>query len=93
MLFENSREAVRSFYDMAKLSVKDKLSELSSTLKIESGRANALSPLSVLTRGYSVVSGEGGVVKSVSSVSTGDVVSIRLCDGEAKAEILGVKEN
>lgn len=52
----------------------------------------ALSPLAVMTRGYSAIFNEEG--KSISSkedLSPGDKVCVRLSDGKAKAEILEVE--
>ncbi|MBE6609276.1 MAG: exodeoxyribonuclease VII large subunit [Ruminococcaceae bacterium] len=51
------------------------------------GKLNALSPLAVLTRGYSAVYGDTGeVLTSVSSVKEGDAVRVVMKDGEIRAQ-------
>ncbi len=53
---------------------------------------DALSPLAVLTRGYSAVFDQSGKnLSSKSSLAPGQKVEIRLSDGKAKAEILEVE--
>ncbi len=53
-----------------------------------SAKLEALSPLSVLTRGYSFVSdSDGKVIKSAKSLRAGDGVNIRFTDGEAECRI------
>ena len=54
----------------------------------------ALSPLSVLSRGYSVAFDEKGtIVKSVSDVKSGEKITLRVSDGRINAEVCGaVKE-
>ena len=49
---------------------------------------DALSPLSVLTRGYAVATREGRVLRSVRDVSDGSPFSLRLSDGEITAKKL-----
>jgi len=46
---------------------------------------DAISPLKVLGRGYSMVSREGQVVKSVQDLAPGDHIVLRLSDGTADA--------
>ena len=53
---------------------------------------DALSPLKVLSRGYSMVQGEGGVVKSVSGVAPGDRLTIRFADGQAGCLVQSVEK-
>ena len=50
-------------------------------------KLDALNPLSVLSRGYSVVTKDGVSVKSGDVLSSGDKVSIRFADGCANAVI------
>jgi exodeoxyribonuclease VII large subunit len=54
----------------------------------------ALSPLAVLSRGYSVAFDENGtLVKSVSDVKSGEKITLRVSDGRINAEVCGaVKE-
>jgi exodeoxyribonuclease VII large subunit len=54
---------------------------------------DSLSPLSVLDRGYSIVSKEGHVVKDAALLGKGDQVALRLAKGEASAEIKEVNKN
>jgi exodeoxyribonuclease VII large subunit len=50
------------------------------------GKLEVLNPLSVMTRGYSVAEKNGKTVATVSDVDVGDVITVRLSDGE-----IGVK--
>ena len=52
------------------------------------GRLDALSPLAVLERGYSVVSHEGGLVRAVGDVASGQRVDIRVSDGVIEADVV-----
>ena len=54
---------------------------------------DAMSPLKVLARGYSVVSGpDGRVVRSARQLAPGTTVTLRLSDGSAKAIVNTVRE-
>ena len=53
----------------------------------------ALNPLLVLSRGYSVVEREGKVISTVSELSLGDTVKIRLCDGTVDAGVVNISED
>ncbi|MFC7370451.1 exodeoxyribonuclease VII large subunit [Fictibacillus iocasae] len=55
-------------------------------------RLNALSPLNVMERGYSLVYDENNLVKSVKQINTGDLVTIRLKDGQLKASVTEMEE-
>ena len=57
-------------------------------------KLDAMSPLKVLTRGYSLVhSGEGTLIRSVRNVSVNDSVRIDLADGQFMATVTQVKEH
>ena len=48
----------------------------------------ALSPLSVLSRGYAMVSDtDGNMITNAASLKVGDAVDLRFSDGSARAEI------
>ncbi len=69
------------------------LSEMKHRLSAEVGRLNALNPLAVLERGYSAVynQGDGSLVKSVSQVKEGDLLTFQTTDGEIDAEAKAVR--
>lgn len=52
----------------------------------------AYSPLNILARGYSVVSKDGNVVKSVESLEQQDDVEIRLLDGKINATVNSIEK-
>jgi exodeoxyribonuclease VII large subunit len=52
------------------------------------GRLDALSPLRVLQRGYSLALHEGEVLKSTTQVKTGDELDLRLSDGSIRAKVI-----
>ena len=63
-------------------------SEKKSSLSEKTARIAALSPLSVMARGYSIISTDDGhAVTSVENLQTGETLDLRFCDGSAKAQI------
>lgn len=69
--------------------VGEKLEQEGRKLSLLSGRLDALSPLKVLSRGYSVVTDEKGrIVRDAGQLVPGNQVTLRLAEGQARAEIL-----
>ena len=57
-------------------------------------KLDAMSPLKVLTRGYSMTqTQDGNVLRSVSQVELGERLTIRLSDGQLSATVMDKKEN
>ncbi|MBQ6431617.1 MAG: exodeoxyribonuclease VII large subunit [Oscillospiraceae bacterium] len=55
-------------------------------------KLDAMSPLKVLSRGYSMATdGDGGLIKSAKSVSVGDRITVRFSDGAAITEVQEVQ--
>lgn len=56
---------------------------------------DALSPLKVMSRGYSLVydEKEQHLIKSLKEVELGDVVNIKLNDGQLNCHVWGMKED
>ena len=53
----------------------------------------ALSPLAVLERGYSIVTDKNGkTLKTIDQVKTGDNISIKLSDGRILADVQEVQD-
>ncbi|OQB15953.1 MAG: Exodeoxyribonuclease 7 large subunit [Firmicutes bacterium ADurb.Bin193] len=53
---------------------------------------NALSPLGVLSRGYSVVQKGGSLIRSITQVKSGDELSVRVSDGSIICEVAETKQ-
>ena len=51
-------------------------------------KLDALSPLKTLSRGYSIVQKDNGIVKSSKDLKKGDEINIRFSDGNTNAKIL-----
>jgi exodeoxyribonuclease VII large subunit len=51
----------------------------------------SVSPLATLARGYSIIEGEKGLVRSVNSVEVGDAVRAKLRDGHLGMTVTGVE--
>lgn len=74
-------ERVRRSQKDAAAAIGLRLGELSAALSYVSGKADALSPLAVLSRGYATVEKDGHYVRSTTELSIGERVSVRLRDG------------
>ena len=71
-------------YDKIRLALDGKKSSLAATC----AKLDALSPMSVISRGYSAVFNEKNeLIKSVAQTKTGDTVSFMLTDGKISAEV------
>lgn len=53
-----------------------------------SGRLDALSPLKVLSRGYSLVKSGDKIIKKVSELNSGERITLKMSDGEKECEVL-----
>ena len=73
------------------LNPKDLFKDKNNEYKLMINKLELLNPLSILSKGYSVVSLEDKIVKSVNDVSVGDSVSIRLSEGTIDAKVEGIK--
>ena len=62
------------------------------SMKIAMGRLHALSPLSVLDRGFSVVTDSSGLISSAKMLSVEDEVEIRFSDGRVRARVEEVSD-
>lgn len=67
-----------------------RLAGLRERLAREAGRLEALSPLAVLSRGYSVTLRGDAVLRRASDVAPGDRIEVRLEQGRVEAEVTGI---
>lgn len=86
--FVQKRQKLNLLLERAERGVNENVRSARSELALNAERLSALNPLSVLSRGFSVVESEGRVVRSVHDAELGERVSIRLKDGRLNAEIV-----
>ncbi|GAU76965.1 exodeoxyribonuclease VII large subunit [Fusibacter sp. 3D3] len=67
--------------------MKFKVKTMSVELEHLGSKINALSPLSTMQRGYSIVRKEGKLIKSIDDIKTKEQVEVTLSDGKLKAII------
>jgi exodeoxyribonuclease VII large subunit len=92
-LVEDRRMAVAALDRELEVLMGRVLESKKSSLLQSAARLDALSPLAVMSRGYSALfDGEGKGIYKKEQVKAGDRVKIRLSDGRADAQILEVEE-
>lgn len=86
---KNSRQELSNFYEKVVNLMTLKMNDEKAKISLLSSKLNALSPLEVLSRGYSISYKNEMPIKSVNDVNTGDNIKIRVADGEFFAEVKG----
>ena len=56
-------------------------------------KLKALSPLTIMDKGYSIVYKDDKIIRSVSETNVGDTIKVKMIDGEISANVLEVKKN
>ena len=56
-------------------------------LRVSAGKLDAISPLKVLARGYAIAESRGKILFRASQVKEGDIVRVRLSEGEINCEV------
>ncbi len=85
---DNKNMSVAHLSDKAVSAYEKIISDKKSALTGNMSKLDALSPLSVLRRGYSLLfDSQDNVVKSASELSCGDKISVQLADGKISAEV------
>ncbi len=88
-MIEDKRMAVLSISNRLDNAVKSIIKDKNSAFTSTVASLEALNPMSVISRGYSAVFDENNdVVKSVDDIKSGSLVTMRLSDGSATAEVI-----
>ncbi len=92
-LLEKPAQEVDALYDSLLRSFETKVSNYKARLSQNLTALDALSPLKVLARGYSVAKVSGKTLTSVKNAKIGDNLSLRVSDGTLECEIKDIGEN
>ena len=91
-LVATRRDAVSRLGEKANLLINGYLGRAKDRLLASVGRADALSPLSILSRGYSIAEFKGRTINSVSGLKIGDGVELIMSDGGVSATVTDIKK-
>ena len=92
IVLDDFRAGVEELKAEAIDSIDSLISEKRNGLIVQGEKCNALSPLSVLGRGYSIAEAKGRTLKTVSGLSEGEEISLRLYDGRVNARVVDIEE-
>ena len=82
-------ERISNFSNRLRLAIAGKISSMESALEVLGQRIKAADPRNLLTRGYSLVTDEKGVVlKSAAKLKPGQRLGIMFADGSVRVEII-----
>ena len=84
---ERQRADTLELYNLLCRGAEQKFKDKRAQHVLAAEKLNALSPLSVLSRGYAIAESTRGAVNSVKSVSLGDEINLRLLDGALSASV------
>jgi exodeoxyribonuclease VII large subunit len=89
-VIENCELYIDSLNEQINDNVKQLIVNYSSSFAVLCSKLDSLSPLKVLSRGYSIVKKDNNILIDVSKLKKDDVVTIQFENGTAKAEIIEV---
>jgi exodeoxyribonuclease VII large subunit len=93
LYFDNAKEKLDEYSKDMKLHLTKLVTDKEYALKQIASTLNALSPLDVLGRGYSIVKNNNGIVTKAEDLQVGDDVQIRFKSGSVDATIVEVHAN
>ena len=89
---ERSKLAVANLYGRIESSAKQKAQSSRAALGELSAKLEGLNPLSVLSRGYGAIEGDGGeIISSATGMRVGDKITVVMSDGRARALVEDIK--
>ena len=86
------RETVERFYEKAEFLARATLERAKERIAQNAGKADALSPLSTLLRGYSIAEKQNRVINSINDVNDGDEITLIMSDGRIIGRVTDVKK-
>ena len=86
-------DRLSSLKDAVSRAYNERLKREEQKLALNTGMLEALSPLSVLSRGYSLVEKNGRLVNSIALLTEGENIDVVLKDGRAGAKIVSLRKD
>ena len=90
-LIETQKNKIKSNYLQMSNNVQKIITSKKNNLVVKIEKLDALSPLKLLAKGFSVTYKDGQAISSVKSISKGDSLNVRLSDGSVDCTVSGIK--
>lgn len=87
-VIDDRLNTVSLLYAKALNLIEMRLGDESNRFAVACAKLDSLNPIKVLSRGYSITLKDTKIVSSVSDITCGDKVTIKLADGEKECEVL-----
>ncbi|MGZ3727084.1 MAG: exodeoxyribonuclease VII large subunit [Pseudobdellovibrio sp.] len=91
-VIQKFRAQLEKFNLRTSQNILSRLAQLKLTIQSSMGMLDSLSPLKVVDRGYSIATHNKKVIKSISEVKAGEVIELKVADGEIEAEVKSIKK-
>ena len=93
-LIKARADAVVAIGDKVELLARSRVDKARDRLSANAGKVDALSPLSILSRGYAITEKGGALIRSTDQLSINDEIGVVLSDGRVSATVIHIeKEN
>ena len=89
--FEHKKDALENVISIISEEYNKIIYDKRNELSLNAGKLDALSPLSVLARGYSIILKNNALIKSANNINVGDNIEAKLSDGLIKCTVNEVK--
>lgn len=87
ILYENKKQTIDLLQDKINTIITYKLDKHTTNFSNMISKLELLNPLSILSKGYSVVYKDNNVIKNVNEISKNDIIDIKLNIGKFKAKV------
>lgn len=92
-IIDGRRAVIDGRYEAALSLINKIIQDGRTRLSLLAGKLQALNPLSVISRGYAIVERDGYITNTVSSLTVGDVLNLKLSDGTVTATVNKIYKN
>ena len=92
-LIEGYRKDISSYIQRLSLAIKQSLDISRHKFSLQKEKLEALNPLSIMDKGYSIPTHNGRVIKSARDVKASEEIVLTLSDGKIKSKVLEVMVN
>ena len=90
---QNMKKELDFYVKRLNMLITSQLNDRNSHYHLLNEKLKALSPLTIMDKGYSIPYVEGKVVRSVKMVHENDNITLAVNDGKINCKVLGVEEN